>query len=148
MKCEEALTKARTLARQEKETSETHLMGEISVLKRRHFEEITALNKRYEDSAALGTLTAQVRSTASSLHDLESHVRASLEAGMKTRLDQLEARERVVADFERASRDAQSRAEDECRRLQVMLASMESAMLELQKQARDEAVNLYCVRDS
>ncbi len=138
------MTKARTLARQEKDACETHLMEEISLLKRRHFEEVSALNKRFEDSAALGTLTAQVRSTASSLQDLEGHVRASLESSMKTRMDQLEARERVVADFERASREAQSRAEDECRRLQAMLASMEAAMSELQKQVRLSFMRCAC----
>lgn len=81
----------------------------------------------------------QVRSTATSLQDLQGSVKASLESGVKSRLEQVEAREKMVVEFERSSREAQLRAEDECRRLQVLLGSMESAMRELQKQVSARA---------
>lgn len=60
VRLEEALTKARAVARVEKEAAETALMDEMSSLKRRHAEEMAAVNKRAEDGAALVTLTAQV----------------------------------------------------------------------------------------
>lgn len=57
----EAMTKARTLVREEREAVESRFTEEIAMLKRRHAEEVASLNKRVEDAGTLRTLTQQVR---------------------------------------------------------------------------------------
>lgn len=138
----EAVAAAEARAREELGRKERQYREEIKEIRRLHQEEVEAISRREQDGRALAELTSQVSQNVSHLDELRSKVAADQAATVGKQMAQLEVRERLVKQLEDAARATEARADDEVRRLQALLASMEKTLRDSRTSTEEDRVRL------
>jgi hypothetical protein len=110
----------------------------VENLKRIHLEELDSVRERGANAKSLEDLAHKVSTSAGLLKLLEQQVRSGSLASESSREAQLEARERLINDMEESARRNQQRAEEECLRLQGLLASTATAVSALRSGNAEE----------
>ncbi|GMH63189.1 hypothetical protein TrST_g12399 [Triparma strigata] len=111
-------------------------------MKKMHIEEIGDVKQRSADAQVLESLTSQIKQSAATLKILENQMITSKMATDAGRESQFEARERLIGDMERSSRESMERSESQAVRLQGSVGAVEDVMRSLRNQNVEERERL------
>ena len=138
----ERLAQAHALHQAELEASRRERLGADDTMRRLHEEEIEAMKRQCAEALTVGKLAAQVQDGASQIEGLQRSLAERHTASEAARTAQLEARERLVTDMQRAASQARSRAEDETSRLSGLLSAIEGSDARRRHNTEEERVRL------
>ena len=85
----------------------------IARIKQMHVEEIGNVKQRSADSQVMESLASQIKQSAATLKILENQMITSKAAADAGRESQLEARERLIGDMEKSSRESMERSDSQ-----------------------------------
>ncbi|GMI15926.1 hypothetical protein TrLO_g3324 [Triparma laevis f. longispina] len=114
----------------------------VAQMKKTHIEEIGNVKQRSADAQVMESLASQIKQSAATLKILENQMITSKMATDAGRESQLEARERLIGDIERSSRESMERSESQAVRLQGSVGAVEDVMRSLRNQNVEERERL------